>query len=175
MWAFNEFWFRKAPKKRVDELQSIASFFHPLDHVASWNRLYGRRGFVQYQFVVPFGSESAVRAVIEDLLEHGAASFLAVLKRFGPASSGPLSFPAPGWTLALDLPVVDGVSDLFRRLDRRVIDAGGRHYLAKDAHATPEVVRAGYPRLEEWKEVRRRVDPTGRWASDLARRLHLLD
>ena len=175
VWAFNEFWFRKAPKQRVDELQSIASFFHPLDHVASWNRLYGRRGFVQYQFVVPFGSESAVRAVIEDLLEHGAASFLAVLKRFGPASSGPLSFPAPGWTLALDLPVVDGVSDLFRRLDRRVIDAGGRHYLAKDAHATPEVVRAGYPRLEEWKEVRRRVDPTGRWASDLARRLHLLD
>jgi len=173
--AFNEFWFRRAPANRVGEIQGIAAFFPPLDFVGSWNRLYGSRGMLQYQFVVPFGSERAMRTVVERLSASGAPSFLAVLKRFGAANPAPLSFPRAGWTLALDLPGAShGLGDLLHGLDRVVLDAGGRHYFAKDAHMTPEAVRRGYPRLDEWKAVRHEVDPHGVWQSDLGRRLGLL-
>jgi decaprenylphospho-beta-D-ribofuranose 2-oxidase len=173
--AFNEIWFRKAPQCRTREIQGIGAFFHPLDLVGSWNRLYGRRGMVQYQFVVPFGQEDAMRTVVERLSASGAASFLAVLKRFGSANPAPLSFPRAGWTLALDLPGVSrGLGDLLHGLDRVVLDAGGRHYFAKDSHMTPDAVRRGYPRLDEWKAVRHEVDPHGVWQSDLGRRLGLI-
>ena len=173
--AFNEFWFRRAPVRRVGEVQGIAAFFHPLDFVGSWNRLYGSRGMLQYQFVVPFGEEQAMRTVVERLSASGAPSFLAVLKRFGAANPAPLSFPRAGWTLALDLPGAShGLGDLLHGLDRVVLDAGGRHYFAKDAHMTPDAVRRGYQRLDEWKAVRHEVDPHGVWQSDLGRRLGLL-
>ncbi len=172
--AFNELWFRRAPRHRTGEIQPIPSFFHPLDMVGSWNRLYGRHGFVQYQFVVPFGEEPALRRVVETIAGSGHASFLAVLKRFGPGNPAPLSFPTAGWTLALDLPVVPELGSLLHGLDEVVLGAGGRHYLAKDAHTTPGAVRRGYPRLDEWLAVRERVDAAGRWASDLGRRLDLL-
>ncbi|MEO7369825.1 MAG: FAD-binding oxidoreductase, partial [Ilumatobacteraceae bacterium] len=173
--GFNELWFRKAPVHRVGEVQGLGYFFHPLDLVGSWNRLYGRRGMVQYQFVVPFGQEEAMRTVVERLSASGAASFLAVLKRFGEANPAPLSFPRAGWTLALDLPGASrGLGDLLHSLDRVVLDAGGRHYFAKDAHTTPDAVRRGYPRLDEWKSVRDEVDPRRIWQSDLGRRLGLI-
>ena len=174
--AFNEFWFRKAPRHRVGEIQGIGAFFHPLDFVGSWNRLYGSRGMLQYQFVVPFGQEDAMRTVIERLSASGSASFLAVLKRFGASSAAPLSFPAPGWTLTLDLPTAArSVGELLHGLDRIVLDAGGRHYLAKDSHTTPAAISRGYPRLAEWKAVRTAVDPQRVWQSDLSRRLGLTD
>jgi len=173
--AFNEFWFRKAPQHREAELQSIASFFHPLDMIGAWNRVYGSRGMLQYQCVVPFGEEEAMRTVIERLSANGAPSFLTVLKRFGAGNPAPLSFPAPGWTLAIDVPVSHGLGDMLHGLDRVVLDAGGRHYFAKDAHTTAAAIRRGYPRLAEWKAVRDRVDPTGVWQSDLSRRLGLTD
>lgn len=173
--AFNEFWYRKAPKSRTGEIQGLGAFFHPLDLVGSWNRLYGNRGMVQYQFVVPFGEEDAMRTVVERLSASGAASFLAVLKRFGAANPAPLSFPKAGWTLALDVPGASrGLGDLLHGLDRVVLDAGGRHYFAKDSHMTPDAVRRGYPRLEEWKAIRDEVDPHGVWQSDLGRRLGLI-
>ncbi|MEN9822853.1 MAG: hypothetical protein RLZ04_1279 [Actinomycetota bacterium] len=172
--AFNELWYRKAPKRRVGEIQGLAQFFHPLDFVGSWNRLYGTQGMVQYQFVVPFGEERALRTVVERLSSSGAASFLAVLKRFGEGNAAPLGFPRAGWTLALDLPGGSrGLGDLLHGLDRVVLDAGGRHYLAKDSHTTPEAVRRGYPRLAEWQAVQSAVDPHGTWQSDLSRRLGL--
>ncbi len=102
--AFNEFWFRKAPARRRDELQSITTFFHPLDMADGWNRLYGGRGFLQWQCLLPFGEEAVLRRCIEALSDFRAPSFFAVLKTFGAADPGPLSFPAPGWTLALDVP-----------------------------------------------------------------------
>ncbi len=172
--AFNETWYRKAPKRRCGQIVSISRFFHPLDAVHHWNRLYGRGGFLQYQFVVPFGAEATLRRVVEEMVRFGVPSFLAVLKRFGAANPGPLSFPLPGWTLALDIPArLDGLAGLLRRLDEQVLDAGGRHYLAKDAHIGPGEVKAGYPRLAEWAAVRDAVDPDGVWQSDLGRRLGL--
>ena len=171
--AFNELWYRKAPSSHLG-LESITGFFHPLDMVGDWNRLYGRGGFLQYQFVVPFEAVDTLRTIVATVAASGHASFLAVLKRFGPESGGLLSFPTPGWTLTLDLPAaVAGLGGLVGELDRMVLDASGRHYLAKDATATPEIIRAGYPRLDEWLQIRRTVDPTGRWISDQARRLDL--
>jgi len=171
--AFNEVWYRKTPLSHRG-LESITGFFHPLDMVGQWNRLYGAPGFLQYQFVVPFEAVDTLRTIVRTVSASGQASFLAVLKRMGDANRGMLSFPTPGWTLTMDLPAgVARLGDLLERLDHLVLDAGGRHYLAKDATATPSMMRAEYPRLEEWLEIRRSVDPTGIWMSDQARRLDL--
>ncbi|HEY5664701.1 MAG TPA: FAD-binding oxidoreductase [Ilumatobacter sp.] len=171
---FNEFWYRKAPAHHVG-LESLTRFFHPLDGVGAWNRLYGRAGFVQYQFVVPFEAVGVLRAVIERVSQARLPSAITVLKRMGERSGGLLSFPQPGWTLTFDVSAATpGLPALLAELDRLVVAAGGRHYLAKDACTTPEMIRAGYPRLDEWKAIRRAVDPDGRWSSDLARRLDLL-
>jgi decaprenylphospho-beta-D-ribofuranose 2-oxidase len=173
--AFNELWFRSAPRHEVGEAQSLSTFFHPLDGVRDWNRLYGRRGFVQYQFCVPDAHGDAVVDAISRLSSSGVPSFLAVLKRFGPATPAPLSFPMPGWTLALDLPVgpasLPGVLD---DLDELVLAAEGRIYFAKDARLSPDKVRAMYPDLDAFLEVKNRVDPDHRMSSDLARRLQLV-
>jgi decaprenylphospho-beta-D-ribofuranose 2-oxidase len=172
--AFNELWFRKAPGHRVDELQGIPAFFHPLDLVRGWNRIYGSRGFLQWQFVVPDEAGDTLRHVVERLSTGGCSSFLAVLKRFGPGNDGPLSFPAAGWTLALDVPAgIAGLGPLLDELDRQVADAGGRVYLAKDSRLDPVLLPVMYPRLDEWRAVRAAVDPDGVFVSDLARRLHL--
>jgi decaprenylphospho-beta-D-ribofuranose 2-oxidase len=173
--AFNELWFRKEPKRRRDDLQTITKFFYPLDMLDRWNRLYGPKGFLQWQCLVPFGREDVLRSVIESLAGDHVASFLAVLKRFGPANPGPLSFPTPGWTLALDIPAGhDALTPMLARLDRSVADAGGRIYLAKDSCLHPDLVPVMYPRLDQWRAVRARLDPDRRLVSDLARRLRLL-
>lgn len=174
--AFNELWYRKAPSKRSVSIESIPTFFHPLDGVRRWNRLYGTQGFIQYQFIVPLHETPVLRRVIEEFSGAGVASFLAVLKRMGPQNPAPMSFPTEGWTLTLDMAAgAPGLPDLLARVDRMVLDAGGRHYLAKDSHVSPHTVRRGYPRLDEWRQTRSEMDPLGLWRSDLARRLGLVE
>ena len=171
--AFNEAWFRRAPVQRRGEIQSIPAFFHPLDGVSGWNRVYGPRGFLQYQLVVPRGQERSITDAVRLISAAGIASFLAVLKRFGPGNPGWLSFPIEGWTLALDLPNVAGLAQLLDTLDELVIAANGRVNLTKDARVTPEALHAMYSRLGEFRSLRHQLDPTGRFRSDLARRLEL--
>lgn len=171
--AFNEAWFRRAPREERGRVAGLRQFFHPLDGIRGWNRLYGPAGLLQYQLVVPFGQERAVREVLERLSGARSPAFLAVMKRLG-AEAGPLSFPIPGWTLALDLPAgSESLAALLDGLDEVVADAGGRLYLAKDSRLRPELLPRMYPRLDEWRSVRERLDPDRRMRSDLARRLGL--
>jgi decaprenylphospho-beta-D-ribofuranose 2-oxidase len=173
--AFNEAWYRKAPRRRRDQVMGITEFFHPLDLVDRWNRFYGHDGLLQWQFVLPLDAMDELRSIIGELSRSGCPSFLAVLKRMGPGNPGPLSFPIEGMTLAFDVPAIatDGLGGLLDRLDERVAESGGRLYLAKDSRMRPELLPEMYPRLDEWLAVRREVDPDQRLMSDLARRLRL--
>lgn len=171
---FNEIWYRKAPRARTGELQRIPAFFHPLDGVPHWNRVYGRGGFVQYQFVVGHGQEEALHRIVHRISVRRCPSFLAVLKRFGEADPGWLSFPVPGWTLALDIPAnLPRLGSFLDELDEEVAAAGGRVYLAKDSRLRPDLLAAMYPRLADFRALRAELDPRGVFVSDLARRLDL--
>ena len=152
------------------------SFFYPLDGVHGWNRVYGRRGFVQYQALFPPDSARAgLTELLRKITEARCASFLAVLKRSGAASPGMLSYLYPGYTLALDFPHTgEKLRRLLRELDAVVLDHGGRLYLAKDATTTPEAFAEMYPRLDEFRAVKAQVDPENRFCSSQARRLHIV-
>jgi decaprenylphospho-beta-D-ribofuranose 2-oxidase len=171
--AFNELWFRKSPRHRAQDLQTIEAFFYPLDGVDRWNTVYGRRGFLQWQCVIPFGEETCLRRIIQTILDGPVAATLAVLKRFGASGPAPLSFPLPGWTLAVDFPAVRGaaLAAHLDALDREVVEAGGRLYLAKDSRMRPDLLPVMYLRLAEWRAVQAAADPAGRMTSDLDRRL----
>ncbi len=172
--AFNETWYRKAPQHRQGELQAIAPYFHPLDGVKDWNRIYGPAGFLHYQFAVPDHASALVGRTLEVLRTLGAPSFLTVLKRFGPSNQAPLSFPSPGWTLAADVPAaIDGLLSALDGLDEEVAAAGGRLYLAKDSRQSAAMFKRTYPRLDSWRAERRRLDPRGVFCSDQSRRLRI--
>ncbi|MCV7422546.1 FAD-binding oxidoreductase [Mycobacterium yunnanensis] len=168
-----ELWYRKSGTYR-GKVQNLTQFYHPLDMFGEWNRGYGSAGFLQYQFVVPTEAVEEFKRIIVDIQRSGHYSFLNVFKLFGPGNQAPLSFPIPGWNICVDFPIKAGLHEFVTELDRRVLEFGGRLYTAKDSRTTAETFHAMYPRIDEWIEIRRRVDPAGVFASDMARRLELL-
>lgn len=149
-------------------------FVYPLDMFHAWNRAFGKRGFIQYQFVIPFdGTGATMRQLLETIVTSGQLPWLNVLKRMGKANEAPLSFPMEGTTFAIDFPVREGLYELTARLDELVIDAGGRIYLGKDSCVGAATLRRMYPRLGEWAAVKERWDPQSVFTSDLGRRLEL--
>ena len=173
--AFNELRWRASPRRERERPLARAPYFFPLDGLGQWNRLYGESGLVQYQFVVPDGQEPALMRALDLLRERRLPVYLAVLKRMGAASGGPLSFPLTGWTLAVDLPGgAPGLWPALDQLDEIVVAARGRVYLAKDVRMRSQTLAAMYPALDDLRLARARVDPEGVLRSDLAARLGLL-
>jgi decaprenylphospho-beta-D-ribofuranose 2-oxidase len=169
--VFNEVWFQKPIKSRFSH---ISDFMHPLDKLRNWNLLYGKDGFVQYQFVVPFESSDYIQSVLDRLKLLGVASNLGVLKSFGSKSKGQLSFPIPGWTLAIDFPSkTAGLSKFLVDLDREISAIGGRVYLTKDSRLSAENFNKMYPEAFEWRNIKNNLDPEKIWQSDQGRRLGL--
>jgi decaprenylphospho-beta-D-ribofuranose 2-oxidase len=174
--AFNALRWRLTPRSARGLRMEMNGHFFPLDAVGQWNRLYGRGGFLQYQFVLPAGEEETLVRVAERLRAQRLPMYLVVLKRFGPGSRAPLSFPLGGFTLSIDIPA--GAPNLRSALDRAdelVAAAGGRVYLAKDSRLRADVLGAMYPQLDRLQELRAQVDPDGVLQSDMARRLGLCD
>lgn len=171
---FNEMWFQKSPRRSKVAIQTISKFFHPLDGVEGWNRMYGSAGFIQYQFVVPDSTAHLVPEIIEMFVRAKCPVFLSVLKRFGDQNSGLLSFPLKGWTLAVDVSAsFYGLSELLDEMDSRVVNAGGRIYLSKDSRMNPYYLGSMYPRLNEFLAVKNRIDPGHVFTSNLSLRLGL--
>jgi len=174
--AFNAAYYRRVPEAGRTRQVPYARFLYPLDALLCWNRIYGKRGFYQFQCVVP-DETSAV--ALRDLLEQASAarspSFLAVLKTLGSEGQGYLSFPRRGYTLALDFPRRPGLDVLMARLERTVLEHGGRIYLAKDACLSSDAFAAMYPKVKQFRSVLAEIDPSGRMQSDLARRVGIVN
>jgi decaprenylphospho-beta-D-ribofuranose 2-oxidase len=170
--AFNELYYRRG--KPGTSYVDYDTYFYPLDAILDWNRIYGRAGFVQYQCVIPkTDGKAGLTRLLDEIAAHGRASFLAVLKLFGPGDAGYLSFPMEGYTLALDFPADSASFSLLRRLDTITAAHGGRIYLTKDACSGAALLRQGYPQLDRFRAVRAAVDPNGKFASLLSKRLDL--
>jgi len=171
---FNALYYRRVPRRGRERPAPLTRFLYPLDTIEDWNRLYGKRGFHQFQCVLPDAeSQVGLRRLMEEISGAGAASFLAVLKTLGGEGRGHLSFPMRGYTLALDFPAKPGVAELLGRLERITLDRGGRIYLAKDAVMSAESFATMYPRLDDFRAVLDRVDPHRVMDSDMARRLKI--
>jgi decaprenylphospho-beta-D-ribofuranose 2-oxidase len=171
--AFNWQMYHRHGKGTKRFIQDFDSFFYPLDAILRWNRLYGRRGFTQYQFVLPLAtSREGLRDILTTISDAGLGSFLAVLKLFG-AGRGMLSFPMEGYTLALDFPITPQLFPLLDKLDTKVLQYGGRIYLAKDVRMSKEVFWASYPEAEAFMKVIQSLPKGHRFASLQSERLGL--
>jgi len=173
--AFNACYFNTYVKKTSPAIVDCDSYFFPLDCIDNWNRIYGRRGFLQYQFVIPTAhARQNLPIILQKLADSRLPSFLAVLKRFGDQGKGMLSFPKEGMTLALDLPNTgEKVFSLLDELDNILLKCQGRVYLAKDARLKSSAFYAMYPRYNEWRQIKSLIDPHDTFSSDLSRRLHI--
>jgi FAD/FMN-containing dehydrogenase len=161
--------------RRARPFGHYEGFTYPLDFITNWNRGYGRSGFTQYQFVVPFAEGARrLREILTVIADSGELPALNVLKRFGPPSDGLLSFPREGYTFAIDFPIRRNTIALTRTLDGMVLDAGGRVYLGKDSYLEAASFRAMYPRFQEWQAVKSKYDPQCVFVSDQARRVGLV-
>ena len=169
-----EAYFRMGSNKQ-GEIKNLTQFYHILDAIGHWNNAYGRGGgFAQYQFIVPTGNEAEFKKIITDIQASGHVSFLNVIKLFGEGNKAPLSFPKTGWNVCLDFPIKKGLNEFLAGMDKRVMEMGGRLYTAKDSVTTAANFHSMYPRIDEWLDVRRRIDPEHVFVSDMARRLELV-
>ncbi|UQX11121.1 FAD-binding oxidoreductase [Candidatus Mycobacterium methanotrophicum] len=157
----------------TDKIMNLSQFYHILDLVSGWNNAYGPTGFAQHQFLVPPDAMDEFKAIIRWIQTCGHYSAFNVFKLFGPGNRAPLSFPMAGWNVAMDFPNKPGVNEFLNDLDARVMEFGGRVYTAKDSRVSADNFHVMYPRIDEWIAVRRKVDPTGVFVSDMARRLEL--
>jgi FAD/FMN-containing dehydrogenase len=150
-------------------------FTYPLDVLAHWNRGYGKAGFAQYQFVIPFeDGPRRLREILTTIISSSELPFLNVLKCFGKQGDGLLSFPREGYTFAIDFPIRKHTAELLKRLDTLVLNAGGRIYLGKDSFLDAATFRAMYPNLDQWLETKAKYDPRSVFTSDLGRRVGLV-
>lgn len=171
--AFNALYYRAGARKTSDHLVDWDSYFYPLDAILGWNRIYGRKGFAQFQCALPLDrSEAGLNALLAEIARARSGSFLAVLKRFGKQDSA-FSFPMEGYTLALDFPVTKKTVSLLERLDQITIDHGGRFYLAKDSRMSAATLRASDPRVADFRAHRDGHGLTSRFRSAQSERLAL--
>ncbi len=170
--AFNFLYYGKNLKKEINNVVSYEPFFYPLDAILHWNRGYGKKGFIQYQFVLPLEAKQGLIEILQRISAKGLGSFLAVLKVFGKQESI-ISFPKEGYTLALDFPVRSGLFEFLDELDQVVLKYGGRLYMSKDARMKPEVLTKGYPELDKFREIVSRYNPAGKIHSTQSDRLLL--
>jgi FAD/FMN-containing dehydrogenase len=169
---FNFLYYGKNFKQEINNVVHYEPFFYPLDAIHHWNRGYGKKGFIQYQFVLPLESKQGLEEILKKISDKGLGSFLAVLKVFGKQEDL-ISFPMEGFTLALDFPVRNGLFDFLDELDKIVLNYGGRLYMSKDARMKPAVLEAGYPRLPEFLETVKKYNPKNKIRSMQSERLFL--
>ena len=171
---FNDAYFNLKKKVHRESTVHYDTYFFPLDNIGNWNRLYGARGFLQYQFVLPLDTAlEGISQVLFKVSGAGKGSFLSVLKKFGKANANLLSFPQPGYTLSLDFKREKSLFPLLDGLDEIVLAHGGKIYLAKDARMSESVFKAGYPEWEKFLETKLKVDPRGIFASLQSERIGL--
>ncbi|CAB0625568.1 FAD-binding oxidoreductase [Corynebacterium diphtheriae] len=172
MIAIGELWWLKSGTYK-NKVQNLTQFYQPLDLIGEWNRGYGSKGFLQYQFVVPREAVEPFKDIVKDIQKSGHYSALNVFKLFGEGNKAPLSYPMPGWNVCVDFPIKPGLGAFLDDLDKRVMEFGGRLYLAKESRTSAENFHKMYPGMEGWLKTRNAIDPTGVFASDMSRRLEL--
>ena len=170
--AFNSLYYRKNLKKEINNIVNYEPFFYPLDVILHWNRGYGKKGFIQYQFVLPKESKEGLIEILHRINDKGLGSFLAVFKLFGKQESL-IGFPMEGYTLALDFPLRPGLFEFLDELDKLVLAYGGRIYMSKDARMKPDILQAGYKHLPEFLSILKKYDPEGKIHSVQSDRLLL--
>lgn len=172
MVTIGQLWWLKSGTYR-NQVQNLTQFYQPLDLIGEWNRGYGSKGFLQYQFVVPREAVEPFKEIVRDIQRSGHYSALNVFKLFGEGNRAPLSYPMPGWNVCVDFPIKPGLGEFLDDLDRRVMEFGGRLYLAKESRTSAEHFHQMYPEMQNWLDTRNAIDPHGVFASDMSRRLEL--
>lgn len=169
--AFNALYYGKNLKRVIENIVPYEGFFYPLDSILHWNRMYGKRGFLQYQFVLPLAvGKKGLAEILHRINKNGMGSFLAVLKQFG-FQDDLISFPMEGYTLALDFPLQKGLFEFLDELDRIVLDYGGRLYLSKDSRMKPEILSRGYNKYDQFISIIKEYNPSFSFKSDQSDRL----
>lgn len=172
MISIGELWWLKSGTYK-NKIQNLTQFYQPLDLIGEWNRGYGSKGFLQYQFVVPREAVEPFKDIVRDIQKSGHYSALNVFKLFGEGNKAPLSYPMPGWNVCVDFPIKAGLGPFLDDLDKRVMEFGGRLYLAKESRTSAANFHQMYPGMQGWLDTRNQIDPTGVFASDMSRRLEL--